>query len=47
MILVFTGESWIPEKKDSFDTNKPNELSKKYHNWVQRMEIGIEYADGK
>ena len=27
------GESWIPEKSDSFDDNKPNELSKKYHNW--------------
>ena len=33
------GESWIPEKKDSFDDNYPNELSKKYHDWKPLFEI--------
>ena len=39
MVLVFTGESWIPEEKDSFDDNKSNELCKKYHNWHSKMTI--------
>ena len=39
MILVFTGESWIPEEKDSFDNDHRNERSKKYHNWIHKMSI--------
>ena len=39
MILVFTGESWIPEKSDNFDNDHQNERCKKYHNWKEKMEI--------
>ena len=47
MILVFSGESWIPEKSDSFDTDKPSELSKKYQNWKSEMVIQKSDSSGK